>query len=309
MAMIHSEPLHTYQTSMSPSARHERTSERLAEELELKLHIDSLPIPRSVRLNEYSIPSDGIRWDIFDKNITKLLGEEAYLWNSYSRPEDGWYTMYATSPLTISQINDLKAWTAQANEEDRMAAEAAWKTGGKDDHHRVNERNLIRLERERREARDQERWQREKRRREFEREIAWEERKRVEWRRYFRQKAVADEEARKADKMGERIRRMEIMRMGNDAVMTMEDDNEIPDESEWRKVALKRHLRTGNRWGSGLLRGATSVTKSGDRSMSNGRARYLICNELSNMEWKVVTRITARVHGANQTRMHGALHN
>lgn len=61
-----------------------RVDERLAEELELRLHLDSLPTPQSVRLNEYSISSDGIRWDIIDRNITKLLGEEAYLWNTVS---------------------------------------------------------------------------------------------------------------------------------------------------------------------------------------------------------------------------------
>ena len=82
--MIHFGPPPAYQTSMPLNARHDRIDGRLAEELELRLHIDSLPIPQSVRLNEYSIPSDGIRWDIFDKNITKLLGEEAYLWNTVS---------------------------------------------------------------------------------------------------------------------------------------------------------------------------------------------------------------------------------
>ncbi|KAF8423300.1 hypothetical protein EV426DRAFT_710698 [Tirmania nivea] len=175
---------------MPPTARHGRMDKRLAQELELKLHINSLPIPPSVRLNEYSIPSDGIRWDILIKNITKLLGEETYLWNTvssstsvilsnsqdseqYSRPDDGWYTMYAANPLTVSQVNDLRAWTAQANEEGQMAAKSAWRTGGKNDHNRPEKQELIRLERKQRRARDQERWRREKRRREFERKIAW----------------------------------------------------------------------------------------------------------------------------------------
>jgi len=215
--------------------------------------------------------------------------------------------MYATGPLTVSQVNDLKAWTAQANEEDQVAAEAAWPTGGKDDHHRVKVRDLIRLEWEQREARDQQRWQREKGRRELEREVAWEERKTDEWRRYFRQRAVAGEEARRADKMKERIRRMEVMGMRNEATTTMEDGDEIPDESERRKAVLKRHFRIGNRWGLGCFRGATSATKTRGRKMLKARARCLIYNELSNMEWKVVTRITARVHDANQTGVHGTL--
>ena len=128
----------------------------------------------------------------------------------------------------------------------------------------------------------------------MERGIAWEERKKDEWRRYFRKRAVADEEARRADKIEERIRMMEAMRMENKAVTTMymEDDDQTPDESEWRKTVSKRRFRAGNRWGSGHSRGAALVTKAGD-SMSKARARCLIYNELSNMEWKVMTRIAS----------------
>lgn len=77
-----------YQALLLPSQRHpagagfEKTEEGLAEELDIRLHLDSLPLPRSVRLSEYVIPSDGIRWDIIDSSISKLLGEEAYLWNT-----------------------------------------------------------------------------------------------------------------------------------------------------------------------------------------------------------------------------------
>jgi len=210
--------------------------------------------------------------------------------------------MYATSPLTVSQVNDLKAWTAQANEDDQMTAGAAWQIGVKDNHHRVKEQDLISLEREQREARDQERWRREKRRGGVEREVAWEERKRDVWGKYFRQRA--DEGARRAGKTEERIRRMEAMGMGNEAITTMEGSGRVPDRGGWRKAVLERRFRTGNRWGSGHYRRTTSATEAVDRSM-----RYLIYNGLSNMEWEVVTRITARVNGANQTRMNGALDN
>lgn len=286
------------------SAGPERADERLAEELEFRLHLDSLPIPQSIRLNEYSIPSDGIRWDVFDKNITKLLGEEAYLWNTYSRPEDGWYTMYATRPLTVSQINDLKVWSAYASEEDRMAAEDARRRGEKDGDYRTRERELIRLEREEREARDQERWRREKRRREFEREVAWEERKRDEWRRYLRQRAVAEEEARRADRIEERIRRMEVAEISDETAASMEDDDDIPDESEWRKTVLRRRFGASKRWElSNQFREAASVNKPGKRilstrSIKSHSSRYLIRDDWSNMEWEVITRISARVHDA-----------
>ena len=59
-----------------------RADEQLAEDIKLRLHIDSLPLSQSIRLHEYSIPSCGIRWDVLDKNVTALLGEEAYLWNT-----------------------------------------------------------------------------------------------------------------------------------------------------------------------------------------------------------------------------------
>ena len=64
----------------------ERADEQLAEDVKLRLHLDSLPLPQSVRLHEYSIPSCGIRWDVLDKNVTTLLGEEAYLWNTVKTP-------------------------------------------------------------------------------------------------------------------------------------------------------------------------------------------------------------------------------
>lgn len=75
-----------YQTLQPPISKapygEERADEQLAEDIKLRLHLNSLPLPRSVRLHEYSIPSCGIRWDVLDKNVTTLLGEEAYLWNT-----------------------------------------------------------------------------------------------------------------------------------------------------------------------------------------------------------------------------------
>lgn len=205
--------------------------------------------------------------------------------------------MYATRPLTISQINDLKAWTAYANEADQLTAEYARQGGEKDDGYRAKERELIRLEREERVARDQERWRRERRRRELEREIAWEERKKDEWRRYFRQRAVAEEEARKATKLEAKIRRMEILGMESMTLKNVEDDEDIPDESEWRKEVLRRRFRAGNRWSSGHFSGAAPHKKSGKRYRSRSRSdsyltRYLIQENSNNLDWEAATRTT-----------------
>ena len=65
----------------------ERADEQLAEDLRLRLHLESLSLPQSVRLHEYSVPSCGIRLDVLDKNITILLGEEAYVWNTVNSYE------------------------------------------------------------------------------------------------------------------------------------------------------------------------------------------------------------------------------
>ena len=154
--------------------------------------------------------------------------------------------MYATRPLTVSQINDLKVWSQVADVVDRASAENA-RRSGRDGVHQAQEKELIRLERADREARDQERWIKETRRREREREIAWEERRREEWRRYYRQKAVAEEEVKRVERMKQRL-----VGLGAEdgAVSTkVEDDEDIPDEDEWRKAVLRRRFRSVNRWG------------------------------------------------------------
>ena len=154
--------------------------------------------------------------------------------------------MYATRPLTVSQVNDLKAWSQAADEVDRVIAEHA-RGSGREGAYQEREKELIRLERADREARDQERWRKEKRRREREREIAWEERRREEWRRYYRQRAVAEEEVRRAERMKQRL--VGVDTEDSSVSTRVEDDEDIPDEDEWRKVVLRKRFRSVNRWG------------------------------------------------------------
>lgn len=154
--------------------------------------------------------------------------------------------MYATRPLTVSQINDLKVWSQVADEDDRVSAENS-RRSGRDGAYQAQERELIRLERVAREARDQERWRKEKRRREREREIAWEERRREEWRRYYRQRAIAEEEVRMAERMKQGL--VGISAEDSAVSTRVEDDEDIPDEDEWRKTVLRKRFRSVNRWG------------------------------------------------------------
>ena len=176
-----------------------------------------------------------------------------------------------------------------------MAAETA---DGRASHHRAKGQELIHFERGRWEGRGQERWRREKTRSEYGRGFAWEKRKRDERRGYFQQRIVVGEEARTVGRANGGIRRMEALGVENEAATAVEDGGRLSDGREWRKAG---RFRAGNRWGSGHSRGATSVTKAEDRSMSRLRARYLIYNELNNMELKVVARVTARVHGPGNT--------
>lgn len=207
--------------------------------------------------------------------------------------------MYAPRPLTTSQINDLKAWTSEANEEDRISTENARSRGKADEESRAQERELIRQERAEREARDQERWRREKRRRELEREIAWEERKREEWRKYYRQRAVADEEIRRTERLEERLIMMENVMMEGDKATNAEDDDEIPDESAWRKASMQRRINESGRcrWKQDHYSTGKDLTKKRNSrkaftSHANGLHKPLsFRDQLINLEWEVLRRV------------------
>ena len=201
--------------------------------------------------------------------------------------------MYATRPLTPSQINDLKAWSSHANAEDRLAAEAARPGGKSAEEHRARERDAIRLRRAERDARDQERWQREKRRRALEKEIAWEERRRDEWRRYYRERPLEEE--------GERL--MMIDSEVNGVGTTSRDVEDEEEERQWRREIVRRHLGSTSRWNRSLVRSGASVIKPRRiytrSNMARHSQRWRIQDELVQLEFEVVTRIAPKLYRLN----------
>ncbi|RPB02662.1 hypothetical protein L873DRAFT_425670 [Choiromyces venosus 120613-1] len=80
------------------------------------------PIPyREEDLMTYPMSAEGIEWEVLQNYITSFLGAEAFA--SLERTQDGKdvYWVTATRPFLPSQINDLKAFSAEFLEEREAA--------------------------------------------------------------------------------------------------------------------------------------------------------------------------------------------
>ncbi|PUU83974.1 hypothetical protein B9Z19DRAFT_1098372 [Tuber borchii] len=81
------------------------------------------PIPhREEDLMTYPMSAEGIEWEVLQDCITSFLGPEAFA--SLERTQDGEdvYWVTATRPFLPSQINDLKAFSAEFLEDREAAA-------------------------------------------------------------------------------------------------------------------------------------------------------------------------------------------
>ncbi|KAI5789687.1 hypothetical protein DFH27DRAFT_527758 [Peziza echinospora] len=188
----------------------------------------------SVQLNEYTIPADGIRWDVIDRTISALLGEEAYMWKTYSRTTSstGSFTMYSTGPLTQSQIEDLQRWSAVANAEDRERDRITpGSTPEQKEARRLERLEHIQRSRAESEERDRIRFQREKQRRLIEREAAWEERRKEEAKRRWMERELEHDHCFQLHHGQSRSAAENLM-------MLDDDDKEEPVSQRKRKRAM-----------------------------------------------------------------------
>lgn len=88
----------------------------------------NIPVPEPIFLAEFQLSSTGILWEVLDQNIQTFLGPESYAHpvQHCSNSSTDYFLYTAVKPFTESQLRDLRAFSAELEEERREHTGPRW---------------------------------------------------------------------------------------------------------------------------------------------------------------------------------------